>query len=192
MKQLTRTKKHCHVHLVRRGRHLVRAARWSSMMLAYARRSVKTRKGRKIIAGERMATIIKEHRPLGEKGTMAGNNFVSVHRQLIIDGNADGESVSLLYGWMANVMTAMLLRYQRGNKSMRIGLLAMHRGRKALRAAYKRWNTKARVGFNGQELQDFEIAFDLGLQFTPSMSKSELREVFRIADARQKATGGNK
>lgn len=192
MQTAARTRKQIKTCIARRGRDIVRAVRWSSMMLAYARRAAKTRKGKCIIAGERMAQAIKEQRPLGENGAMAGNNFVAVHRQLIIDGNADGESVLLLYGWMGNIMTAMCLRYRRGNKTMRLGVQAMHRGRKALRAALRRWNKLARVGFSGEELQDFEVAFDLGHGFAPSMSKSELREVFRIADARTKPTNGSK
>lgn len=192
MNMHARTRKQICTRLPRRGRALVRTARWVAMMQAYARRAAKTAKGRKIIAADWMAHNIKESRALGEQGTMAGNNFVSVHRQLIIDGNGDNESVSLLYGWMGNVMTAMCMRYKRGNKTMRIGLLVMHRGRKALRGAYRRWQKHKRAGFNGEELQDFEAAFDLGIQFTPSLSKKELREVFRIADARAKATNGNK
>lgn len=161
MRLRARTSKQICTRLPRRGRDLVRAARWVAMMQAYARRAAKTAKGRKIIAADLMAHNIKESRALGEQGTMAGNNFVSVHRQLIIDGNGDNESVSLLYGWMGNVMTAMCMRYKR-------------------------------AGFNGEELQDFETAFDLGIQFTPSLSKKELREVFRIADARAKTTNANK
>lgn len=168
------------------SRALMRRAGWHAMLNAYARRAVKTRKGKAIIASERMAHLITEQRALGDHGTMEGNNFVSMHRQLIIDGNGDGESVSMLYGWISNVMTAMCLRYKRGNKSMRLGLLAMHRGRKALRAAFRRCKNLGRAGFNGEELQDFEVAFDLGIQFTPSMSKSELREVFRLSDGRNK------
>lgn len=192
MNRHARTRKQICTLLPRRGRDLVRAARWVAMMQAYARRAAKTAKGRKIIAADWMAHNIKESRALGEQGTMAGNNFVSVHRQLIIDGNGDNESVSLLYGWMGNMMTAMLMRYQRGNRTMRLGLLVMHRGRKALRGAYRRWQKHKRTGFNGEELQDFEAAFDLGIQVAPSLSKKELREVFRIADARAKATNGNK
>jgi len=109
---------------------------------------------------------------------MEGNNFVMLQRQKLIDGHADKEAVSLLYGWIGNMMTAMCLRYKRGNRTMRLGIRVMSKGRKALRHVY-RGNP-----FSDEGRDDFEVAFDLALEFAPSLSKSELRQCFALADGR--------
>lgn len=153
------------------SRHLVRRHTLQAMAHAKLRKWRNTRQGKATLAAERMGQAILELRPMGEEHTMAGNNFMMLHRQLMVDGNATQESLELLYAWMGNVMTAMLLRYKRGNKTMKLGIRAMFEGRQALR---KQAN-----------MQDFETAFDLGIAFTPSLSKWELREVFRLADARK-------
>lgn len=109
--------------------------------VAFVRAAVKrwdSRKPHKAKAGEKLTRAITESRAIGEQGAMAGNNFVMIQRQKLIDGHADKEAVSLLYGWIGNMMTAMCLRYKRGNRTMRLGIRAMSKGRKALRAAYRR------------------------------------------------------
>lgn len=153
------------------SRHLVHRHTLHAMAHAKLRKWRNTRQGKATLAAERMGQAILDMRPMGEEHTMAGNNFVMTHRQLMVDGNATRESLELLYAWMGNVMTAMLLRYKRGNKTMKLGIRAMFEGRQALR---KQTN-----------MEDFETAFDLGIAFTPSLSKWELREVFRLADARK-------
>lgn len=153
------------------ARHLVHARTLQSMKHARMKKWLKTKQGKATIAEERMGKAIIDLRPMGEAHTMEGNNFMMTHRQLMVDGNATRESLELLYAWMGNVMTAMLLRYKRGNKTMRIGIRAMFEGRQALRKQ--------------ADMQDFETAFDLGIAFTPSLSTWELREVFRLADARK-------
>lgn len=153
------------------ARHLVHRHTLTAMAHAKLKKWRNTRQGKATLAAERMGQAILDMRPMGEEHTMAGNNFVMTHRQLMVDGNATRESLELLYAWMGNVMTAMLLRYKRGNRTMKLGIRAMFEGRQALR---KQTN-----------MQDFETAFDLGIAFTPSLSKWELREVFRLADARK-------
>lgn len=153
------------------ARHLVHAHTLQSMKHARMKKWLKTKQGKATMAAERMGKAIIDLRPMGDAHTLEGNNFMMMHRQLMVDGNATRESLELLYAWMGNVMTAMLMRYKRGNKTMRVGIRAMFEGRQALR---KQAN-----------MQDFETAFDLGIAFTPSLSKWELREVFRLADARK-------
>lgn len=155
----------------KQARYLVHARTLQSMKHARLKKWLKTKQGKATIAAERMGKAIIDLRPMGEAHTLEGNNFMMTHRQLMVDGNATRESLELLYAWMGNVMTAMLLRYKRGNKTMRIGIRAMFEGRQALR---KQAN-----------MADFETAFDLGIAFTPSLSTWELREVFRLADARK-------
>lgn len=153
------------------ARHLVHRHTITSMEHAKVKKWRNTKRGKATLAAERMGRAILDLRPMGEAHTMEGNNFVMTHRQLMVDGNATRESLELLYAWMGNVMTAMLLRYKRGNKTMKLGVRAMFAGRQALRKQ--------------SNMEDFETAFDLGIAFTPSLSTLELREVFRLADARK-------
>lgn len=146
----------------------------------------KLKRLRKIVNADYMGYVIHEARAMGEHGTMEGNNFVGVQRQLMVDGTADEESIKLLYGWFGNIITAMGQRYKRGNKTMRLGISIMARGRRALASAWRRWVRWKKVKFEGDELADFDDAFDLGTAFTPSLSKFELREAFRMSDARLK------
>lgn len=153
---------------------------------AGVRRIQARRKGGKLARALVIDNAMQEAKALGERGTLAGNNFIGVHRQLLVDGTADEESIKLLYGWFGNIITAMGERYRRGNKTMRLGMLVMARGRRALASAWRRWVRWKKVRFEGGELPDFEDAFDLGIQFTPSLSKIELRAAFRLSDARHK------
>lgn len=160
------------------ARNLVRRHTISAMAHAKVKQWSRTKRGKSTLAGARMGRVINELKPMGEANTMEGNNFVMMHRQLMVDGNATRESLELLYAWMGNVMTAMLMRKQRGNKTMAVGIRAMFEGRQALR---KQTN-----------MQDFETAFDLGIAFIPSLSEWELREVFKLAAKRDKARKGMK
>lgn len=171
-------------------RPAIRASACEAVLDARIRSGVRRiqarRKGGKLGRALVIDNAIQEAKALGEHGTMAGNNFVGVHRQLMVDGTADEESIKLLYGWFGNIITAMGERYRRGNKTLRIGMRLMARGRRALASAWRRWVRWKRVKFEGAELAAFEDAFDLGIQFTPSLSKSELRAAFRLSDARHK------
>lgn len=161
-----------------KARHLVHRHTISAMANAKLKKWRNTKRGKSTLAGARLGRVINELRPMGEDKTLEGNNFVMMHRQLMVEGNATRESLELLYAWMGNVMTAMLMRKQRGNKTMKLGIRAMFEGRQALR---KQAN-----------MADFETAFDLGIAFIPSLSELELREVFKLAAKRDKARKGMK
>ena len=160
------------------ARHLVHRHTISAMAHAKLKKWQNTRRGKSTLAGARLGRVINELKPMGEDKTLDGNNFMMLHRQLMVEGNATRESLELLYAWMGNVMTAMLMRKQRGNKTMQVGIRAMFEGRQALR---KQTN-----------MEDFETAFDLGIAFIPSLSEWELREVFKLAAKHDKARKGMK
>lgn len=160
------------------ARHLVHRHTISAMAHAKLKKWQNTRRGKSTLAGARLGRVINELRPMGEDKTLEGNNFIMLHRQLMVEGNATRESLEILYEWMGNVMTAMLMRKQRGNKTMRVGIRAMFEGRQALR---KQTN-----------MENFETAFDLGIAFIPSLSEWELREVLKLAAKRYKARKGMK
>lgn len=184
MKTKTKPRAACVHHGVQRQprREHARQCIEESMLHTLYQRTM--RRSTKFARFQKMGRVITEQRAMGEEYVMKGNNFAGVHRQLIIDGTATDESLKLLYGWMGNVSTVMCMRYARGNKTMRLGIKLMMRGRRALNAAYRRSKRLGKIGFAGPELLDFEDAFDLAVAITPSFSKSELREAFKIADER--------
>lgn len=168
-----------------KARCTVRRHALDAMARVKLRQYAKTRKGRAVLAGNHMAYAITEHAAMGADGTMQGNNFILTQRQILMDGNADQECVAVLYIWLGNVLQAMANRYKRGNKTMRLGVAVCATGRRALRKANSRLQRLGKAGFSVLELSDFEQAIDLGLEFAPSLSKVELREVFRQADMRK-------
>lgn len=117
---------------------------------------------------------------------MEGHNFITDHCQMLIDGTATNESIQLIFGWFGNVMTAMGQRYKNGNKTMRLGIKIMARGRRALSSAWRRWVRWSVVKLEGDEQDEMLDAYDLAIAFAPSLSKIELREAFRLSDARNK------